>query len=385
MATRKTNTKKQTTTRKPAKKTAAKKTATKKASPSRKGASAKKTATKKAASSRKKSSKGSCSTSQCTKKKCSKKQCTNRSVPMGASLVDRARECRDLEECRRFIVEMGDAIEQSNTWINEMHDEALSAEQTRDLYGEQISDLVEAIDLDQKRIVQLEKDLKAARKENASAVSQTLLTKLSNLSEEVKAIRSDLRRLLSGREPTAKRRRAQRQSERASERVERAAARSTPRGRKSAGRGSTEAPGQFAKYSVLRGAACSLGVGKHGYPPEVCAPAYFPRPVAAEILGTYAQNDYGGLAKWALMTGLPIDDVAIPAAPTKRSPRGRASSGRSSGTKKVAAKSSSRTKRTRTSSRSSAPKSASTSSAAKSGGRDSSQVLDRVLLTIARI
>ena len=133
----------------------------------------------------------------------------------------------------------------------------------------------------------------------------------------------------------------------------------------------------FAKHSVLRGAACSLGVGKYGYPPEVCAPAAFSRSEAAEILGTYAQNKYAGLAKWALITGLPIDDVAIPLPPAmaprkpgRRRKDDRASTSSRKKTTKAAAK---------TAPRSSPPKKAT------KGGRSNQQIIDQVLLTVARI
>ena len=126
------------------------------------------------------------------------------------------------------------------------------------------------------------------------------------------------------------------------------------------------APGAFPKYSVLRGAACSLGVGKYGYPPEVCAPAAFSRTEAAEIMGTYAQNKYGGLAKWALITGLPIDDVAIPLnAQAAAAPKARASS---------------------SSRRQAQPAKARPGKATKAGGESSNkQILDQVLLTVARV
>ncbi len=358
-SSRKKTTKKKVTKRKTAKKSPARKKTTKKTSTRKttKKAPARKKSTKKKTSARK---------TKCTKKGCAKKNCAHRQPTGGHSLVDRARECRDLEECRKFIIEMGEALEQSNDWLNEMHDQALSAENARDLYGEQISDLVEAVDADQKRITQLQAELKKARETSGSGASETVLRNLAALSKEVKTIRSDLKRLLQGRQPTSERRRTVRQTKKQNAKFERAEDRATSRGR---GRRDVT-PGPFAKYSVLRGAACSLGVGKHGYPPEVCAPAHFPRPVAAEILGTYAQNDYGGLARWALVTGLPIDDVRIPAVPTKAAGR--------KAPKKTSRKKAS-TSPPRRGKSSKAPKKPHATKAS------SSQVLDQVLLTIARI
>jgi chromosome segregation ATPase len=108
----------------------------------------------------------------------------------------------DLEECRRFIAELIDGAEQANTWLNDMHSQALSAEQTRDLYAEQISDLVEAIDIDHARIAKLEAELKKARQgAPKSAASDAVLRKLGDLSREVRAIRADLERLAKGIEP----------------------------------------------------------------------------------------------------------------------------------------------------------------------------------------
>lgn len=250
---------KKTSTRKSTKKAATRKT-TKKASgkseakaPSRKPTSKKKTA-------RKSTKKGSCG------KRCSKGSCSAKALD-GRSLVDRARECKNIDECRKFIVELGDAIEQSNDWLNELHDQTLSAEQARDVYGEQISDLLEAIDVDRKRIAELEAELKKARRGGSGAASSdAVLRKLATLDKEIQTIRSDLRRVLAGREPSTERRR----------KVERAKAPAAKPSRKALQRSAEQTVGPFAKYSVLRGAACSLGVGKHGYPPEVCAPAYFP-------------------------------------------------------------------------------------------------------------
>ncbi|MEX1365606.1 MAG: hypothetical protein AB1Z98_20935 [Nannocystaceae bacterium] len=373
------------TTRKTAKKAAtAKKKTTKKASTAKK-ASTRKT-TKKAATAKKTSTRKAAkktSTRKATKKtparKTTKKRGARSSKTLdGRSLVDRARECTNLEECRKFIIELGEAIEQSNDWLNEMHDQALSAEQARDLYGEQISDLLEAIDIDRKRISELEAQLKKARRSrSSSSASDAVLRKLTELSTEIQQIRADLKRVASARQPTAERRTKARKAKTAD-------SKST---RKAPQRPASQAVGPFAKYSVLRGAACSLGVGKHGYPPEVCAPAFFPRPVAAEILGTYAQNDYGGLAKWALLTGFPIDDGGSPprvvqttATVAKPKSSRKAGSGRKkSGNGRAGGKKAS-TRASKTSS-----PSATTRRSGKAAGRNSSQVLDQVLLTIARI
>lgn len=334
----------------------------------------------------------------CTKAKCKAGTCPKRSLD-GRSLIDRARECKDLEECRGFIRELGEAVEQFNTWLDEMHAQALSAEQTRDIYGEQISDLLEAVANDEARIAELAAELKKARsKPSRGNASQAVLDKLAELSQEVRTIRADLRRLLDGREPTT----ARRARVRRTARKEAAEERKRGRGR-SAERSATAEPqasngdaamegrparrpanknvGAFPKYSVLRGAACSLGVGKYGYPPEVCAPASFSRTEAAEILGTYAQNKYAGLAKWALITGLPIDDVVVPLVPA--APQG--GGGRRAG-KRAAAPTSSTPQRPKTTTTSKqAPRpSASNKSAAKSG-RSNQQIIDQVLLTVARI
>ena len=146
------------------------------------------------------------------------------------------------------------------------------------------------------------------------------------------------------------------------------------RGGAKTARRASMAPGAFPKYSVLRGAACSLGVGKYGYPPEVCAPAAFPREEAAEILGTYAQNKYGGLAKWALITGLPIDDVAIPLMPPTTA---RKADGRKAAARRAGGSSTSR--------RAAAPAPARRGKPKASEERSNRQVLDQVLLTVAKI
>lgn len=331
--------------------------------------------------------KGSCGSG-----KCSKGTCSMRKQLDGRSLYDRARECKDLEECRKFIAEFNEAIEQANQWLDDMHAQALSAEQARDLYGEQISDLLEAVDLDRARIAELEADLKKARATAPeSTATKATLDELAALGKEVRAIRSDLNRLLEGRGPSTERRQRSRAAERVSQPRRRgrppknAAPSETPaRGGSGGGddriivptpvraaartarRGAGVAPGAFPKYSVLRGAACSLGVGKYGYPPEVCAPAAFSRSEAAEIMGTYAQNKYGGLAKWALITGLPIDDVAIPLnAQAAAAPKASAGSGAR---------------------RKAQPAKARRGKASKANGESSNkQILDQVLLTVARV
>jgi hypothetical protein len=340
-----------------------------------------------------------CGTGKCAPKKCGSGTCPTRKQLDGRSLFDRARECKDLEECRRFIVEFNEAVEQANQWLDDMHAQALSAEEARDVYGAQISDLLEAIDIDRARIAELEAELKKARATSPkSAAPDAALAQLAELSREVQAIRKDLQRLLEGRAPSSQRRQRVRAVERAStgRRGGRppktaAAKAATPTAEdggalvtpapvrtaaKTARRGAHVAPGTFAKHSVLRGAACSLGVGKYGYPPEVCAPASFSRSDAAQILGTYAQHNYGGLAKWALITGLPIDDVVVPLSPQ---PAGRR-----------------RPARTPTSNRkpptASGQQRAASSAKARRGKpsksseeRSNRQILDQVLLTVARV
>ena len=328
----------------------------------------------------------------CGSGKCNKGTCSMRKQLDGRSLYDRARECKDLDECRKFIGEFNEAVEQANQWLDDMHAQALSAEEARNAYGEQISDLLEAIDLDRARIAELEAELKKARaKSPDSATTKATLDELAALSREVQAIRTDLKRLLDGRGPSAERRQRARAAERAAEPRRRgrprkdASTTQTParaaRGggdarlvvptpvraaARTARRGAGAAPGAFPKYSVLRGAACSLGVGKYGYPPEVCAPAAFSRSEAAEIMGTYAQNKYGGLAKWALITGLPIDDVAIPLnAQAAAAPKAAASSGAR---------------------RQAKPAQARRGKPTKAGSESSNkQILDQVLLTVARV
>lgn len=354
--------------------------------------------------------KGKCGTGEgkC-KAPCSKGTCTKPQLD-GRSLLDRARNCESVEECRKFIGEFDVAVTQANQWLDDMHAQALSAEETRDIYSEQISDLLEAIDIDRARIVALEADLKKERaKAPDSAATNAVLDKLVELGKEVKSLRSELERLLEGRGlSTARRQQARKatgQGRRArgvadDERAVRGRGRPRtsqeggPRER-SAGesadvggglaretavmegrptqRLAQKPPGAFAKYSVLRGAACSLGVGKYGYPPEVCAPASFSRSEAAEILGTYAQNKYAGLAKWAIITGLPIDDIAVPLVPMK--PRGV-------GADKVTATVPPR-QRAAKAARAAAPRSGSRKAAADE--RSNKQVLDQVLLTVARI
>ena len=376
-----------TTKKTPSRKTAKKKTAKKKTT--KKKTTKKKTTKKK--TTKKKTTKKKTTKKKCAKK-CTKKKCASK-ITGGHSLVDRARECQNLEECRRFIVEMGEAIDQSNDWLNDMHSQALSAEQARDVYGEQISDLVEAIDLDKKRIAELEAELKKAQRGGPkSSAAQTVLRKLTEMDKEVRTIRTDLKRLIAGREPSGDRRRQLRKTKAAKTKAtsrsrsrsrsslsKESAGRATPR------RATEQTIGPFAKYSVLRGAACSLGVRKHGYPPEVCAPASFPPSVAAEILGTYAQNDYSGLARWALVTGLPIDDMGIeaPSPKAKRKSRAKNVAGGTASKKRQTTSSKKATKsRAKTSQSPSPPTSR---PASDTSDRNSTQVLDRVLLTIARI
>lgn len=335
---------------------------------------------------------------KCGSGTCSSGTCPARKQLDGRSLFDRARECKDLEECRKFIGEFNEAIEQANQWLDDMHAQALSAEETRDLYGEQISDLLEAVDLDRARIAELEAELKKARAGTPkSAAADAVLGKLAELDKEVRSIRADLRRLLDGRGPSAERRQRARAAERQSQGRRRgrppkaavAAASSSEaparqrgasnalvvpgsaRAAKTMRRGAGVAPGAFPKYSVLRGAACSLGVGKYGYPPEVCAPAAFSREEAAQILGTFAQNKYGGLAKWALITGLPIDDVAVPLPPQPAAGRKAAPSS---------------TPRRRTSTGKAPRSNAGRTKASKATAeRSNRQILDQVLLTVARV
>ncbi len=379
----KKTTAKKTSKRKTAKKPSSRSKSTKKA-PSR--ATAKKTTKRKATGSKKASKRKSTkkSTGGCSKKSCKKKSCSAR---VGGSLIDRARDCQNLEECRRFIAELIDGAEQANTWLNDMHSQALSAEKTRDLYAEQISDLVEAIDIDHARIAKLEAELKKARQgAPKSAASDAVLRKLGDLSREVRAIRADLERLAKGIEPPRRGRRPSKKKVPTSSTASKLSDHAFERQRQA-----NETEGRFAKYSVLRGAACSLGVGKHGYPPEVCAPAYFNRSEAAEILGTYAQNDYGGLAKWALITGFPIDDggrtatsVAVPlpstpAAASKSKRKAKPKKSTSPRKKKAAKRSSRKAPSTPPSAAQDQPRKTAAS------GRSSQQILDQVLLTIARI
>lgn len=401
-STKKTTASKKATTRKSAEKTtaskkAAKRRSAKKTTSSARTKSTKKTATRttapKKATKRKSTKKATSTRSRSetsggrSKGTCSKRSCGKTSLD-GRSLVDRAKECQDLEQCRRFILELGEAIEQSETWLHDMHDQALSAEQARDLYGEQISDLLEAIDLDRARISELESELANARRRGSKSSSvDTVLRKLGELRTEIQAIRSDLRRLLQGRPPSAERRRRARTKTATKDKTK---PKATKEGTDSRLASSKEV-GPFAKYSVLRGAACSLGVGKYGYPPEVCAPASFPRSVAAEILGTYAQNDYGGLAKWALITGLPIDDGGSPpriieatvAQDVPRRSRYKAGAGRRTKTSRGRTKASgSRKKAAKAAAKSSASTTPGTPTRSSKG---TEQILDKVLLTIARI
>ena len=178
----------------------------------------------------------------------------------------------------------------------------------------------------------------------------------------------------------------QRSKTRAETRVGRSTQKATSRAVPTNRRGE-ESVGPFAKYSVLRGAACSLGVGKHGYPPEVCAPAYFDRSEAAQILGTYAQNDYGGLARWALITGFPIDDQGLPQLP--RPPKGgKAASGRKAKTSARSRATDPGTKAKAKAARKAAPTSSATprrTTKITGTERSSKQILDQVLLTVARI
>jgi hypothetical protein len=351
--------------------------------------------------------KGKCASSQCSTGTCTKPQLD------GRSLLDRARNCQDLEECRKFILEFNEAVEQANRWLDDMHNQALSAEQARDLYGEQISDLLEAIDIDRARIAALEADLEKARtKTPKPAATDAVLGKLAELNKEVQALRADLQRVLEGRPPKAERRQRVRKAARAAElregggrrrQVAKAEQDTGSREGERAGRGpsrkrkdtetpaqggdeapipsrqrGTKAPGAFPKYSVLRGAACSLGVGKYGYPPEVCAPASFSRSEAAEILGTYAQNKYSGLAKWAVITGLPIDDIAVPLVPLAPRAVGKDKVTTTAPRRRNAAKVA-RTAAPRTAMpRSQGPKAAGVE-------RSNKQILDQVLLTVARI
>lgn len=358
-------------------KTAAKKTTKKKAT--------KKTTTKKKTAASRKSKRTETSRGLCTKKTCASKTCGARR--RGGSLIERARDCQNLEECRQFIHELTEAVDQANDWLNEMHSQALSAEQTRDLYAEQISDLLEAIDMDRARIAALEADLKKARKQAPSSASDAVLRKLSALSEDVQQIRADLERMAKGSRTSN--RRGSRKTARATKTQRAESSRSRPPATNRRGETSV---GPFAKYSVLRGAACSLGVGKHGYPPEVCAPAYFDRSEAAEILGTYAQNDYGGLAKWALITGFPVDDGGRPVVP--RSPSAKPKSKRKAKSKGKATKAASqRTKapndeprrRKTTATTGARSKTTKRSTKVTGSGRSSQQILDQVLLTVARI
>jgi hypothetical protein len=340
-----------------------------------------------------------CDTGKCDTGKCTTGKCPVRKQLDGRSLFDRARECTDLEDCRKFIVEFNEAVEQANQWLDDMHAQALSAEEARDVYGAQISDLLEAIDIDRARIAELETELKKARAASPkSAAPDAALAKLAELSRQVQGIRRDLQRLLEGRAPSSERRQRVRAGERASTgrrgRPSKAAA--AKGATASAGAGGTVvapgpvraakttrrranlAPGAFPKYSVLRGAACSLGVGKYNYPPEVCAPASFSREEAAQIMGTYAQNKYGGLAKWALITGLPIDDVVVPLTPQPATRRKPATARTPTSTRKPPTNPGHQ--------RAASPAKARRSKPSKSSEeRSNRQILDQVLLTVARV
>lgn len=243
-----------------------------------------------------------------------------------------------------------------NDWLNDLHTTALSAEEARDRYAEQISDLVEALDQDQIKIAQLEAELKnAGGKRSKTCASEAVLAKLDEMSGEIKALRGDLKRVAQGRPMTVSRRQKAERKER-SER--KGAARRKPRTQ----------PGPLAKYDLISGAACSVGVGKYGYPPEVCAPAALPRSEAARVLGQYAQNNYAGLMEWATITGLPIRGGAPPAEEPKK--KAQPAKGRASSKRKATPKTPS-----------TSPKTTSRTKPTKSNG----QLLNELLVTIQRI
>ena len=373
--TKKKSSRKKAPTNKPAAKKTSRKKSSKKKTTSRKKSSKKKT-------SRKKSSTASASKKTTSRKKSSKKKTTSRKksskkattsskkssrTTRGASArpvsLGNAQECATLEECRGFIRELSAGTRQMNDWLNDLHAATLSAEQARDRYAEQVSDLVEALDQDQIKIAQLEAELKKARgARSKTCASEAVLAKLDELSGEIKTLRGDLKRVAQGRPMSASRRREADRKERAT---------------RKAGRKPKAEPGPLAKYDLISGAACSVGVAKYGYPPEVCAPAALPRSEAARVLGQYAQNNYSGLMEWATITGLPIrgggpsvDEPKRTASPAKA---------RASSKKKTSAK-----KRT------TPPNAPATSTKAKTSSRSkpsksNGQILNELLVTIQRI
>ena len=243
-----------------------------------------------------------------------------------------------------------------NDWLNDLQTAALSAEQARDRYAEQVSDLVEALDQDQIKIAQLEAQLTKSRgSQPKTCASEAVLGKLDELSGAIKQLRSDLKRIAQGRPMSASRRREAEHKERAD--------------RKS-GRPPKAEPGPLAKYDLISGAACSVGVGKYGYPPEVCAPAALPRSEAARVLGQYAQNNYVGLMEWATITGLPIRGGGPPPAQVPE-PKAQPSKRRASSKKTTPAKAPASSAKTERTSR----------RPAKSNG----QLLNELLVTIQRI
>ena len=132
-----------------------------------------------------------CSKKKCSKKKCSKKKCAKRELD-GRSLIDRARDSQTLKECHRFIEELNDAIEQTHTWLNEMHTEALSrrayagplrAADRRDGGGRPRP--IRA------RISELEGQLKKSRRKSALEVGPCPIAVLERLAELSKEIPDD--------------------------------------------------------------------------------------------------------------------------------------------------------------------------------------------------
>ena len=369
MATKKTSKKKPPTNKPEAKKTSrkksSKKTTSKKASTE--GSAKKKTSRKKSskkttskkASRKTTSAKGETTTTTgSTKKKTSRKKTASGGPgrPARAVTLGNAQECATLEECRGFIRELSAGARQMNDWLNDLQTAALSAEQARDRYAEQVSDLVEALDQDQIKIAQLEAQLAKSRgSQPKTCASEAVLGKLDELSGAIKQLRSDLKRIAQGRPMSASRRREAEHKERAD---------------RKAGRPPKAEPGPLAKYDLISGAACSVGVGKYGYPPEVCAPAALPRSEAARVLGQYAQNNYAGLMEWATITGLPIRGGGAPPAQVPQ-PKAQPSKGRASSKKTTPAKAPASSAKTERTSR----------RPAKSNG----QLLNELLVTIQRI
>ncbi|MCH9683898.1 MAG: hypothetical protein K0V04_20870 [Deltaproteobacteria bacterium] len=378
MPTKKTKTSKRKTLRskRPVAKTASKKKAT-----------AKKKATKR------KTTKRATEARKAPKKKTTAKKTTARKAPAAkvkrspakkappSVLGSRAEECRNVEECRRFIGQLTQAAEEANQWMNDLHNQALDAEQARDLYGEQVAALTHALDADRAELGKLKAKLSKSAPAKPCRATKAVLDTLDGLKREVAGLRRDLEQVGKGRAPS--RRRAKQAA-----RTDKVPA-------------TAQQVGRFAKYSVIGGAACSLAATNN----EDCAPVHFSNPVAATILGKHRQHPFAGLAEWARMTGYPVyDPLNVPRPPTKTSngaakSRGRKkNSTRKAPTSKPAAPKPSRgkpgrgkAKRRAEAAASSVPvETAATSTPLPSAVADllpqrkPAQLLDRLLVTIAR-